>query len=96
MIIQNQRSLALFVAVATLLMIPLIGMQFSKEVNWTSSDFLIGGILLFGTAFICEMVLRNVKTLKSRIIACFIILAVLVLVWAELAVEIFGMPIAGS
>ena len=96
MIIQNQRSLALFVAAAKLLMIPLIGMQFSKEVNWASSDFLIGGILLFETAIICEMVLRKVKTLKSRIIACFIILAVLVLVWAELAVEIFGMPIAGS
>ena len=96
MITQNQRSLALFVAVATLLMIPLIGMQFSKEVNWTSSDFLIGGILLFGTAFICEMVLRNVKTLKSRIIACFIILSVLVLVWAELAVGIFGTTFAGS
>ena len=96
MIIQNQRSLALFVAVATLLMIPLIGMQFSKEVNWTNSDFLIGGILLFETAIIFEMVLRNVKTLKSIIIACFIILSVLVLVWAELAVGIFGSPISGS
>lgn len=96
MIIQNQRGLALFVAAAKLLMIPLIGMQFSKEVNWTSSDFLIGGILLFGTAFIFEMVLRKVKTLKSIIIACFIILSVLVLVWGELAVGIFGMPIAGS
>ena len=77
-------------------MIPLIGMQFSKEVNWTNSDFLIGGILLFETAIIFEMVLRKVKTLKSRIIACFIILAVLVLVWAELAVGIFGSPISGS
>lgn len=86
MITQNQRGLALFVAAATLLMIPLIGMQFSKEVNRAGSDFLFGGVLLFGTAFIFEMVLRNVKTLKSRVIACLIILAVLVL----------GSPIAWS
>lgn len=96
MITQNQRSLALFAAAATLLMIPLIGMQFSKEVNWTGSDFVIGGILLFGTAFICEIVLRKVKTLKARIIICLTILAVLMVVWAEMAVGLFGSPIAGS
>lgn len=96
MITQNQRSLALFAAAATLLMIPLIGMQFSKEVNWTGSDFVIGGILLFGTAFICEMVLRNVKTLKARMIICLTVLAILMVIWAELAVGIFGSPIARS
>jgi hypothetical protein len=96
MITQSQRSLAFFAAATTLLMIPLIGMQFSKEVNRAGSNFVIGCVLLFGTAFICEMVLRNVKTLKSRIITCLVILAVLVLVWAELEVGVFGSPIAGS
>lgn len=86
----------MFAAAAILLMIPLIAMQFTKEVNWTGSDFIIGGVLLFGTAFICELVLRNVKTLKSRIIICVTILAILMLVWAEMAVGIFGSPIAGS
>lgn len=96
MITQHQRSVAMFAAAAILLMIPLIAMQFTKEVNWTGSDFVIGGVLLFGTAFICELVLRNVKTLKSRIIICVTILAILMAVWAEMAVGIFGSPVAGS
>lgn len=93
---QNQRSLAIFGAAGILLIVPLIAMQFTKEVNWTGSDFLIGGILLFGTAFICELVLRNVKTLKARVILCLTVIAILVVVWAEMAVGIFGSPIAGS
>lgn len=96
MMTQNQRSLAIFGAAGILLIVPLIAMQFTKEVNWTGSDFLIGGILLFGTAFICELVLRNVKTLKARVILCLTVIAILVVVWAEMAVGIFGSPIAGS
>lgn len=96
MITQNQRSLAMFGAAGILLMIPLVAMQFTKEVNWTGSDFLIGGILLFGTAFICELVLRKVKTLKARVILCLTVLAILMVFWAEMAVGIFGSPIAGS
>lgn len=96
MMTQNQRSFAMFGAAGILLMIPFIAMQFTKEVNWPGSDFVIGGVLLFGTAFICEMVLRNVKTLKSRVILCLTVLASLVVVWAEMAVGIFGSPIAGS
>lgn len=96
MITQNQRSLAIFGAAGILLMIPLIAMQFTKEVNWTGSDFFIGGILLFGSAFICELVLRKVKTLKARVIICLTVLAILVVVWAEMAVGIFGSPITGS
>lgn len=96
MITQNQRSLALFAVAGILLSVPLIAMQFTKEVNWTGSDFLIGGILLFGTAFICEMVLRTVKTLKARVILCLTVLTILMVIWAEMAVGIFGSPIAGS
>lgn len=96
MMTQNERSLAMFGAAGILLTVPLIAMQFTKEVNWTGSDFLIGGILLFGTAFICELVLRKVKTLKARVILCLTVIAILVVVWAEMAVGIFGSPIAGS
>lgn len=77
-------------------MVPLVAMQFTKEVNWTLSDFLIMGILLFATVFTIDFVLKKVKTFKSRLILVFGILALLILIWAELAVGIFGSPIAGS
>ncbi|MCP2037824.1 hypothetical protein [Chryseobacterium sp. HSC-36S06] len=96
MMTQNQRTLALYTVPAALLLMPLIAMQFTKEVDWSGSDFIIGGILLFGTAGVIDLVLRNVKTAKNRIIFSLLVLAVLFLVWAELAVGVFGTPFAGS
>lgn len=79
-----------------LLLIPLIAMQFSDEVNWTLFDFVVAAILLLGTGLVIEFVLRNVKKITHRIIICIIILAVLLLIWAELAVGIFGTPFSGN
>ena len=43
-----------------------------------------------------ELVLQKVTKKQHRIILCLAILFVLLLVWAELAVGIFGTPFAGS
>ena len=71
-------------------------MQFTEEVNWTLADFLVAGVLLYGTGLLCELILRKVKKVKLRIALCIGILIVLLLIWAELAVGIFGTLIAGS
>jgi uncharacterized membrane protein len=71
-------------------------MQFTNEVNWSIMDFLIAGVLLFGTGLTIEFVLRKVKTRKNRILVCGIIILLLLLLWTELAVGIFGSPIAGN
>lgn len=92
----NQRSAAIFAVPAILLCIPLIAMQFTKEVDWSGSDFIIGGILLFGTAAVVDLVLRNVKSQRHRLILTLLFLAVLFLVWVELAVGVFGTPFAGN
>ncbi len=89
--------LQIILSVATLLLLtPFIAMQFSEEVNWTLSDFVIAGILLFGTGFLLELTIRKVKKLKYRIMLCAGILLVLFLIWGELAVGIFGTPFAGN
>lgn len=93
----NKRIIAILSTAAFLLLIPIIGMQFpTTGFNWSVSDFIIAGILLFGTGLAIELVLRKVKTLKYRLIICGAILVVLFLVWAELAVGLFGTPFAGS
>jgi peptidoglycan/LPS O-acetylase OafA/YrhL len=96
MILHNRRLIAILFAVATILLIPLVAMQFSNEVNWTFSDFVIAGILLTGTGLACELVIRNVKKINYRIAICAIILTILILTWIELAVGIFGTPFAGN
>lgn len=93
---ENRRLMLLVSTAGLILSIPLIAMQFTTEVDWNLFDFVIMGILLFGTAIAIEIILRNVKSSNSRIIFCAIVLVGLFLIWAELAVGIFGTPFAGS
>ncbi len=96
MIMQNKRLTGVPLTVVILLLIPLIAMQFTNEVKWDLSDFVIMGSLLLGTGLLCEMVMRKVKKIEYRIAICVVILVALFLIWAELAVGIFGSPFAGS
>ena len=96
MITSKERSFAIYGIAALILVIPFIGMQFTKEINWSSFDFLVAGILLFGTAFCVDMVLKMEKKNAKRMFYIVIILLALFLIWAELAVGIFGSLVAGS
>lgn len=96
MTFQNKRLLAIISITTIILLIPLIAMQFSSEVDWELNDFVIMGMLLLGTGCTVELIIRNVKTKRYRLLLTIITLAILILVWMELAVGIFGTPFAGS
>ena len=87
---ENKRLVVILLAVALLLLITLIAMNFTDEVNWTQLDFIAAGVLLISTGLLCEFVLRKVKKPKHRIAICLVILVILLLIWAELAVGIFS------
>ncbi|MGB7842196.1 MAG: hypothetical protein WBL21_05355 [Salinimicrobium sp.] len=94
---KQNKILGLIFFVATgLLLLPLIAMQFTDEVNWSAFDFLVMGILLFGTGLTLEFVMKKVKSSKIKYLIYGIILLAFFLIWAELAVGIFGTPFAGS
>ena len=93
---RNRRLIGILLAAALLLLIPLIAMQFTDEVNWTLFDFIVGGVLLFGTGILCELVMRVIKKMEYRVVFCVALLAALLLVWIELAVGVFGTPFAGN
>jgi hypothetical protein len=93
---KKSRLLVIFLIIAGLLLIPLIAMQFIDEVNWSVADFLVAAVLLVVTGLAIDLVLNKVTDTKLRVILFGIVLAFLVLVWAELAVGIFGSPLAGS
>lgn len=92
----NKRFIGIIATVALLVSIPFIAMQFSNQVKWSGFDFAIAAVLLFGTGLVCELVLRKVKKTSHRLLICGVILLALFLVWAELAVGIFGTPFAGQ
>jgi hypothetical protein len=92
----NNKRLIIILGIATaLLLTPLVVMQFTSDVDWKPGDFIIMGILLYGTGLSCELVLRRVRKIEHRLIVCAAILLAFFLVWAELAVGVFGTPFAG-
>lgn len=93
---QNQRLSIILLTASLVLLLPLIAMQFTSEVHWTSSDFVVAGFLLFGTGLLIELVLRKTKKGAWRILAVLGLMLLFLLVWLELAVGIFGSPWAGT
>ena len=90
------RVTIIFGIVGLILLIPLIAMQFTKEVKWDIFDFVVMGTLLLITGLAIELVTRKLKSTYIKIGLALIILIMFLLIWAELAVGIFGTPFAGS
>jgi hypothetical protein len=53
------------------------------------------GSLLLVCVLAVEFVLRHFKSLKNRLLLLFLVGCIFFLVWAELAVGLFGSPFAG-
>jgi hypothetical protein len=79
-----------------LLLIPLIGMTITDEINWSPFDFFTMGSLLILLGIGINLVSSRVKNLKYRVLYIGVIVIIFILIWAELAVGLFGTPIAGS
>ena len=92
----TKRLLIIAITTALLLLIPLISMQFTNEVNWNLADFMIAAALIFGTGLLIELVLQKTKKISHRVFLLAILIVTFFLIWAELAVGIFGSPLSGQ
>lgn len=92
----HRRFRIMFIAIAVLLTIPLVAMQFTDEVRWSFSDFLVAVALLSGAALLIELCMRSTQRLALRVVAWAAVVLALLLTWAELAVGVFGTPFGGS
>ena len=79
-----------------LLLIPLIGMAITDEINWSLYDFIIMGSLLISLSIGINFVSNRTKNLKNRYLYIGILVLIFTFIWAELALGIFGAPFAGS
>ncbi len=91
-----KRILVILGTVVAILLVPLIAMQFTDQVNWTLTDFVIGGGLLLGAGLMLEGILRKFEHSKYKALIVAALVIAFLLIWAELAVGIFGTPFAGS
>ena len=93
---KSSRLTYILLGVGVLLLIPFVAMQFTNEVNWSLFDFVIAGVLLTGTSLLCDLSIRKLSKRSYKIMACVAFVVLLILVWVELAVGVFGTPFAGS
>ena len=88
LIFQNRVFIWIAFATGAILLVPIVAMQFTSEVNWGGADFIVMGCLLFGLASLGVLAARR-ATRKNRILVGGIFLAVFLYLWAELAVGVF-------
>lgn len=92
----NKRLLSILIFITLILLIPFTANYVSDEVSWGLIDFIVAGTLLIIGGTLFELIIRNVKQLNKRAIAITVLILIILLLWIELAVGIFGSPIAGS
>jgi hypothetical protein len=87
---RNKRVIGLVLAVAFILMLPLLAMQLTDQVVWGLADFAVAGALLLGTGLLYELAARKARHIAYRAAVGIALASALLLVWINLAVGIIG------
>src|SRR3569623_21613 len=77
-------------AAATLLLTPLVAMQFTREVNWTGFDFAFMGAMLGGVGLVVEWAFRKSGSTAYRMAVCLALAAIFFLLVIYGAVGVIG------
>lgn len=73
-----------------LLLLPAVAMQFTDEVNWDESDFIVAGLVFSIVGGLVELAVRLSSNWFYRIGAFFGIFSGFVVVWSNLAIGMIG------
>ncbi|MEL6256211.1 MAG: hypothetical protein AAFR87_29675 [Bacteroidota bacterium] len=90
MLVQRKRILRMLAGIGGLLLIPLIAMQFTEEVNWQVGDFLIMGTVLLGLGLLYEFIARRSEKPVYKAAFALGLLGAFLLFWVNGAVGIIG------
>ena len=85
-IMQSKNIIRILLATVFILLLPLLAMQFTDEVDWNLADFAVAGALLFGAGLVYELVARKGSTVVYRVAVGIAVAAALLLVWMDIAV----------
>lgn len=75
---------------AFLLLLPLVGVLFTDEVDWDETDFIVMGAMLFGACGAFELAARMTGSTAYRAAVGVAIVGAFLLIWINLAVGIIG------
>ena len=86
----NPWRIAVWSTAAFLLLLPLVAMQLTKEVNWTPADFVVFGAMLLAACGTYELATRRSGNTAYRAAVGLAMVGGFLLVWMNLAVGIIG------
>jgi hypothetical protein len=86
----TRRRIAVWGIAAFLLLLPLVAMQFTDEVNWDATDFIVMAAMLAVTCGIWELAARMTGNRAYRAAVGVALAAAFILVWMNLAVGVIG------
>lgn len=86
----NPWRLVVWGTAALLLLLPLVAMQFTQEVAWTPSDFIVFGVLLLVACGTYELGAALSRSTAYRAAVGLSVAGGFLLVWVNLAVGIIG------
>ncbi|HEV2817076.1 MAG TPA: hypothetical protein VGW40_07645 [Allosphingosinicella sp.] len=75
---------------ALLLLLPLVAMRFTAEVNWTVSDFLFAGLMIGIVGVTFELTVRVTASNAARAAIAVALAAAFLTIWANGAVGMIG------
>lgn len=75
---------------ALLLLLPLVAMQFTDEVNWTAGDFIFAALMFGSVGAAFELTVRVSRNISYRAAVAAALAAAFVIVWANGAVGMIG------
>ena len=82
--------IAVWGTAALMLLLPLVAMQFTDEVDWDEADFAVFGAMLAGACGTYELAARMTGNTAYRAAVGVALAAAFILVWMNLAVGIIG------
>ena len=86
----NKSILGILLVPSFILLVSLVAMQFTAEVNWTLSDFVFAWVIMAGTGLAYRLATRNAANLPYRFGVGLGLAAAFMIVWGNLAVGFIG------
>ena len=66
------------------------------DLDWSGFDFLVMASLILSLSIFINLILYYLNSSRLKLLLVFIVAIIFLLIWAELAVGIFGTPLAGN
>lgn len=86
----SQSVLRVALVTVLILMVPMVAMQFTSEVDWGIFDFIVMGALIFGTGFLYVLVTRSAINIAYKVAMGLALGTTLFMTWANLGVGLIG------